>query len=233
MTQVDTSNFKPLTFEFGKIHMSGGHSTKSHPMISKTITAPGGETVTFVKLAVTEMWLIASTTGHCRYAGSSFGRTSLLDVLREEIQTHCDNPGSVPDPDPAEGDDYDPMIEVEGDKENTPNAGKTKGRGLKRIRYYRNHVAKTIVSLDMPVRCPEEDPTGTERRKIRIYIEDRRQIWLDLADVEWAVRYLYTQNHLKGVPLIADDSTGPGDANLIHGHEDDKSDDTVTCGDMK
>ena len=104
------------------------------------------------------------------------------------------------------------MTEVEGDNENTPNAGKTKGRGLKRIRYYRNHVAKTIVSLDMPVRCPEEDPTGTERRKIRIYIEDRRQIWLDLADVEWAVRYLYIQNHLKGVPLIADDSTGPGDA---------------------
>ena len=212
MPQADTSKFKPLTFEFGKIHMSGGYSTKSYPMISKTITAPNGDNITFVKLAVSEPWLIASTTGHSKYAGSSFGRTSLLDVLREEIQTHCDNPGSVSDPDLAEGDDYDPMTEVDGDKENTPNARKIKGRGQKRLRYYTNRVANKIVSLDMPVRCPEEDPTGTERRNIRIYIEDRRQIWLDLADVEWAVRYLYIQNHLKGVPLIADDSTGPGDA---------------------
>ena len=97
-------------------------------------------------------------------------------------------------------------------KEGPPSASKTKGRGQKRPRYYKNHASKTIVTVDMPVRCPEEDPTGTERRKIKMYVEDRKSIWLHIKDVEWAVRYLYVQNQLKGVPLIADDSTGPADA---------------------
>ena len=167
---------------------------------------------TFVKLATSELWLIQSTTGQAKYAGSSFGRTSLLDVLREEMQKHCDHPGSVDEPGPEAGDDYDPMMEVEGDKEDPPSASKSKSRGQKRCRYYTNPGAKTIVTLDMPERCPEEDPTGTERRKIKIYVEDRKQIWLDITDVDLAVGYLYVQNHLKGVPLIADDSTGPADA---------------------
>ena len=153
--------------------------------------------------------MIASTTGQTKYAGSSFGRTSLLDVLRDEIQKHCDHPGSVGDPDPAEGDAYDPMIEVEADKEDPPSASKTKGRGQKRTRYYRNPRTKTVLTVEKLVRCPQEDPACTEVRRIRLYIEDRKQIWLDLADVDWAVRYLFVQNHLKGVPLIPDDSTGP------------------------
>ena len=233
MVKVDTSKFKPVEYHFGKIHMMGGQSTKPYPMTSKTITGQGGTSTTFVKLAVSETWLLASTTGQCKYAGSSFGRTSLLEALREEIQKYCDDPGCAPDPEPEEDDEYDPMMEVEGNKEDPPSASKTKGRGQKRFRYYKNHRSNTIVKLDMPVRCPEEDPTGTERRTIKIYIQDRRQIWLDLADVEWAVRYLYIQNQLKGVPLIADDSTGPGDAPRIHGHGDNRGRDTRTCGDIE
>ena len=61
----------------------------------------------------------------------------------------------------------------------------------------------------MPARCPEVAPNYTEVRKIRLYIEDRVQVWLDLADVEWAVRFLYVHNLLKGVLLIPEDSTGP------------------------
>ena len=64
--------------------------------------------------------------------------------------------------------------------------------------------------MSMPVRCPEEDPNCKEVRNIRLYIEDRVQIWLDLADVDWAVRFLYVQNLLKGVALIHEDSPGPG-----------------------
>ena len=85
-------------------------------------------------------------------------------------------------------------------------------RSKKQVKEGPPSASKTIVTVDMPVRCPEEDPTGTERRKIKIYVEDRKQIWLDITDVDLAVGYLYVQNHLKGVPLIADDSTGPADA---------------------
>ena len=208
MSLVSTPHFKPIKFDFGKIHMSGGQSTKAYPMTSKQVVGMDGESLTFVKLAVSERWLVASTTGVSKYSSSSFGRTSLLDDLREQIQIHCDDPGSNSAPDPAADADHDPMAEV-GQEGDPPSAPKIKGRGQKRLRYYKNHRTKTTVSFDMPVRCPEEDPTCTDMRKVRVYIEDRKQIWLDIADVEWAVRYLYIQNHLKGVPLIPDDSVGP------------------------
>ena len=78
------------------------------------------------------------------------------------------------------------------------------------MRYYANIASTRIVTLAMPVRCPEENPNCTDRRKVRVYIEDRKQIWLDINDLDWAVRVLYIQNQLKGVPLIPDDSLGPG-----------------------
>ena len=61
---------------------------------------------------------------------------------------------------------------------------------------------------------------------IKVYVEDRKQIWIALADVEWAVRYLYIQKRLNGVPLIPDDSTGSVDAPSIHGHGDNMLEET-------
>ena len=39
-----------------------------------------------------------------------------------------------------------------------------------------------------PVECPEEEPNWQDFRKIRLYIVDRKTIWLHIDDVEWAVR---------------------------------------------
>ena len=127
-----------------------------------------------------------------------------------EIQKLCDGEESSPSPAKSkEGEDYDPMAEVEQVDQDVQNTPKTRGRRQMRTRYHRNHVSKQVVTLSMPARCPEEAPNCTEVRKIRLYIEDQVQVWLDLADVEWAVRFLYVQNLLKGVPLIPEDSTGP------------------------
>ena len=63
----------------------------------------------------------------------------------------------------------------------------------------------------MPVRCPEEDPGCRDFREVRLYVKDRNTIWLHIDDVEWAVRFLFMQSHLKGVPLVTDDSPGPCD----------------------
>ena len=200
--------------EFGKIHMKGGHVAKALPMTSKTVEGPNRQNVTFIKLATSEAWLIAAVTGNSKYSSSSFGRTSLLQELRDHISKMCDGeevaPSSVVAAVP-QGDDYDPMEEVElTDAPAQRSPSKAVGQGKKRTRYYKNLVVGKIVPLDMPVRCPEEDPQCTELRTIRVYVENRIQLWLDLADVEWAVRYLYVQNLLKGVPLIPDESTGPG-----------------------
>ena len=74
------------------------------------------------------------------------------------------------------------------------------------MRYFHNLVRNSVVTVDVPVRCPEEDPDCTEVRQIRLYVVDRITLWLHIDDVEWAVRYLYVQNLLKGVPLVPDES---------------------------
>ena len=196
-------HFKPVAFHYEKVHMSGGHLQKGMPMVTKKVNDQ-----TFVKMATSETWLIAATTGCSRYSGSSFGRTSLLEALHDEVQSLCDKPGVEPEPGAGEGADYDPMEEVEGDTSQTsPKPNKT--RGQKRAYYHANHCARKVVCLDVAARCPKEDPTGAEKRTITLYVENRKQIWLAIEDVDWAVEYLYRQNQLKGVPLIDDDCTGP------------------------
>ena len=70
--------FRPVKFEYGKIHMSGGYNTRPIAMKSKTVNTADGGSKTFVKMATTEAWLIMSTTGRCIKNGSSFDRTTLL-----------------------------------------------------------------------------------------------------------------------------------------------------------
>ena len=215
MAKVDMSQFRPLKFDFGKIHLSGGQSPKSFPVTSKQITSASGESITFVKVATTENWLLMVTTGGCRYASSSFGRTSLLDTLRTEVSKHCDGSADYSEcgAEPGQDDgDYDPMAEVEADSAvaEGDDTKMVKQRGVKRTRYYTTHRKNTVVRFDMPVRCPEEDPRCTEMRNIRMYVADRKQLWLDIHDVDWCAKFLYIQNHLRGVPLVADDSAGPG-----------------------
>ena len=59
-------------------------------------------------------------------------------------------------------------------------------------------------------RCHEIDPTCTQMRPVKLYITDRKAVWLSLDDVAWAVRYLFDQHRLKGVPLVDDNDAGPG-----------------------
>ena len=141
-----------------------------------------------------------------KYAVAWFGRTSLLDDLQDKIRNY--KAGWVWSSSCAAmaSDDYDPMMEVEQDQEFSP---KIKRQGQKRKRASRNLALDSIATFDMLVRCPEKGPHCTEVRQIRLYVVDRSVVWLHMDDVEWAVRYLYVQNLLKGVPLVPDDSTGP------------------------
>ena len=99
------------------------------------------------------------------------------------------------------------MVEVDQDEFDSPS--KIKVHSPKRMRYNTDLANNSIVTLDMPARSPEEDPDCTEVRQIRLYVVDRKVVWLHIDDVDWAVRYLYVQNLLKGVSLVPDDSTGP------------------------
>ena len=135
-----------------------------------------------------------------------------MEVLREKVQKYCDAEGSSSSGVQIPSEDYDPMMEVEQDSEgNAASPAKIKSQGKKRMRYYSNSARDSIATFEVPARCPEEDVDCTEVRKIKLYVVDRKVVWLHIDDVAWAVRFLYVQNLLKGVPLVPDDSAGPGD----------------------
>ena len=64
--------------------------------------------------------------------------------------------------------------------------------------------------MNIASRPPQIDPDCKQMRPVKLFIVDRRVIWLSLNDVEWALKYMYDQQHLKGVPLVAPDDAGPG-----------------------
>ena len=96
---------------------------------------------------------------------------------------------------------------VEADQDEFDSQSKINVQGQNRMRYLGNLAKNSIVTLDVLVPSPEEDPDCTEVRQIRLYVVDRLTLWLRIDDVEWAVRYLYVQNVLKGVPLFPEDSS--------------------------
>ena len=224
--ELDLGGFKTVAFDFGQIHMRGGLLNKPMPMTSKTIPLPnrgnggvlGAKTKTFVKLSTITPWLLLATTGTSRYSHSAFGRTNLLHLLHEKIRQAANGElESSPPPQELgveeEEDRIDPMDMVELAAEGSP-AKKIKWSGKGDRNYYLDSVAKSkVFYADVPAKTREEDPNGTEMRKIALYIQDRVSIWLDIDDVPWAVRFLYIQNLLKGVPLIHSDSTGPSEDN--------------------
>ena len=46
-------------------------------------------------------------------------------------------------------------------------------------------------------------------RAITIYIAGRKQLWLHLKDVPWAIKYMFIQQLLKGIDVVASDDEGP------------------------
>ena len=89
---------------------------------------------------------------------------------------------------------------------------RTRGRGgdpSKRTRYQQNKAKNRLVTVTVPAVSPEEDPMSTSTRTIQLYVVDRKQVWLDIDDVEWALRFLYMQFVLKGVPVVSPDDAGP------------------------
>ena len=64
--------------------------------------------------------------------------------------------------------------------------------------------------MNLATRCHAVDPTCTQMRPVKLFITDRITVWMSIDDVGWVVRYLFTQNQLKGVPLVDDNDAGPG-----------------------
>ena len=216
---VNMESYTDVRFTYGRVHVKGSFLKTPMSVTAKRIPV-GRELKWFVKMSTSEAWLVKATTGQNKHSHSSFGRTSLLPTLREKVNQVCNGEGndviegqaSEEDEEVAEGEnegEYDPMNELDLGAESCVTPKKTRGRGTKRVRYYHNRAKDRIFVTNMPKHCPEKAPDCKERCKITMYVEDRKTIWLCIDDVEWAIRYLYVQHILKGVPLVSPDSQGP------------------------
>jgi len=108
-----------------------------------------------------------------------------------------------------DGDEYDRMQEIEVDDGTHPRSRGVGYTDSKRARYQKNKAKNRFVTVTAPAVTPDEDPMSTGTRIIQLHVVDRKQVWLDLDDVEWALRVLYMQFVLKGVPVVSPDDAGP------------------------
>ena len=215
MTQLNGIDFrvlKKLEFHTKQVHVVGGLCKTPLPITIKEIPAGkmdgSGVEVQhmYVRISTNDNWLMQATTGH-RRASDSFGPNSLLKVLREQTVLACDGKLPVNDPHPV-AQSEDPMDAINVMEMETPQK-LIRGDGLKRRRYYHNCASHKILALSMPSNPPELMEQGDETRTITLWVGDRKSIWLHQDDVEWAVRYLWVQSQLKGVPLVPSASEGP------------------------
>ena len=129
---------RPVVFEFGKIHVSGVYLPRPMAMVTKTVDDTDGKKKIFVKMGSTESWLLATPCGSTKKNGSSFGRTSLLDILRERILRLCDGIDAIAGAPIASAVEYDPMADIGGGDDALHGGGLTistaDARG--RTRYY-------------------------------------------------------------------------------------------------
>ena len=219
------SGYKPVSLLTGMVHMKGGALRTSTPVATKHIGL-GQQKIVFVKMSTNDQWLLKATTGCSKFRESAFGRTSLLDDMRQFVQRCCNGdvkPKEVGDEaqgglccegtDEGGDEDYDPMNDVDvSDDDSQQKGAKTMAVTDKRMRYYKNTYKNKVVEMEVDI-DPRElvgHPEYQEGKKqVRMFIADRQQLWLDIAELPWAVRYLWVQHLLKGVPLVAPDDAGP------------------------
>ena len=197
--------FRAVTFQYGKVHMTGGHVKTAAPMETKNVGAH-----IFVKMSSKHGWLRSAVAGSGRWTLALSKRVTLLDMLHTYVAQACDGEldGQVLPPLGGDEEEHDPMADLEVSDDESPSK-RFKQHDGKRTRYSHTAYKRSILQVKLPESPPEVAAAGGGDREIRLYILDRKQLWLHIDDVPWAVKWMYIQVQLKGVPLVDDDSSGP------------------------
>ena len=211
---IDRS-FNPVTFVSDRVTIGGGYSTKPVEVQSKTVLGPDKLHHVFVKMARGEKWVLRCVCGSPKQIRekTTSRRMTLIDIMRTKIRRLCDgldNPGNVQHS-ATNDDDYDPMEDladasvIKGKSDSKRVVGVyTKGRA----RYYAMRRKDCIVTVNLPMQCREIAPLCQKMRPAKVFIVDRRTIWLSVDDVPWAIRWLFDEQQVKGTHVMADDDAG-------------------------
>ena len=217
MVKSVTATFRPVVFHRSNIHISGGCTAKKLALTTKVVRHIDGTDKEFVHLSSSDAWLPLMITGQRQWSQGGMGRTTLLSELKHHVERFCNGDGPPDDAGDHGGGD-DPMLDLQGGGEPCApvrRVGTSRTGNKDRNRWYGNRARNQIVAVNMPIKCPEDDPHCTEYRRVSLHIKDRRQIWLSIDDIEWAVQYLFVQHQLRGVGAVADDDKGPCDVLAI------------------
>ena len=72
-----------------------------------------------------------------------------------------------------------------------------------------------LLTVIIPAIRPEGDPRSTETITVMLYVVDRKDVWLDIDGMGWALRFLHMQFALRGVPGRVSRPPGARGANQI------------------
>ena len=205
-SKIDMSRCETAQFHQGEIMCKAGLNSKALPMTTKRCGADKGHRI-FARMMVGECWLCKAVTGCTASSHTSIGRTTLIKDLLKLVVRAADD--YVPTNEADDNDNgADPMDDI--DVEAAPIEENGRGRKRSRGQLKKSNVAKgKLLTFEMSATCPEFDPNSTEKRNVTLLIQDRKTVWLLLEDVDWAIKYMYAQNMLKGVASVSPEDEGP------------------------
>ena len=208
--------YKDAAYETNQVFIKVAVSHKFLPMITRRIMVLGAST-TFALLNMRQDWLHRSICGNSQ-GGSQGGsrrlaRVTLIATLHDIVGQIIDGKHVSEAVADECGDAHadDPMNDIDAPFVETPR--KTRGSGVKRQK--NTATVGKVVTVELPLRSPEMDPTCKHKYKARLFVEHRSQVWLHLDDVNWAVKYMYSQYVLKGVAYVSPDDAGPSAADEV------------------
>ena len=207
MVKMSFDGFKDVTYKPAQLHIkTGGLLKKEQALTTKHVDTgkvdAKGRPVTenYIKLTTREVWIRGAILGLAKDKKDKVLQTGIIDELRQ-LSNDIYNLGSG-ETCPA-NDSPDPMEEM------MPFATSVKKEKRKKEFQFEPRVH----TLTMPDWPPEAVTGHVTTRNIRIFIEAYNQLWLHQDDIDWMLRYIYIQQQLKGVDVVASDDEGP-DAGL-------------------
>ena len=81
----------------------------------------------------------------------------------------------------------------------------------------------TVAYITVPEKCKERFPESTSTRDVALWIKDKREIWLQVEHIPWAIQYMHDQFRLGGVAVLSDAVASPGSSSAPSSASDSPS----------
>ena len=183
--------------------IKGGLLKKPMSIRSMTVHVDG-TSMEFAHLTTKQDWLCKAVAGEC-VSRRPLVRVKLLKSLTKklfEVTT-----GSAVEVD-AEAPATDDPMNALGWNEDSDDSTVMEDRSVVTEDQKRKKKAprttqrkNCVIRFEVPERCPEKFPGDKTVRQIRCFVKSKREIWLGIEDLPWAIQYMHDQFRLGGVPV--------------------------------